>query len=176
MKIFVVLLLFAFSSIGYGQEHAKSDPASEELPFYFLDSAKIELSQWHFDLNKLSSMKIVKNYYDSAKRLRGAIFMTSKDPKSYKFLSIKDIINKYQQGLQKPTIFMLDNEILKDIRTFKIDSSYLLKVEITRASDIEYLKVAIPDLTILKIITSTKQNLKKENQIRIRGTGPTAMK
>ena len=186
MKIFVILLLLSFSFIGNGQQHPKSDPVAEGRPLYFLDSAKIELSQWHFDLNKLSSVNVVKNYYDSAKLRRGAIFMTSKDPKSYnflpiagiinKFLSITDILNKYKQGLQKPTIFMLNNEFLKDTAAFKIDLSYVLKVEIATASEFEYLKNTIPDLTIIRIITRTTENLNKYDRIRVRGTQPTAMK
>ena len=185
MKIFTVLLLLSFSFLGYGQ-HPKPDPTTEGRLLYFLDSAKIELSQWHFDLNKLSSVNVVKNYYDSTKRRRGAIFMTSKDPKSYnflpiagvinKFLSVTDILNKYQQALQKPTIFMLDDEFLKDTAAFKIDSSYVLKVEITRASEFEYLKNIIPELTIIRIMTRTKENLNKYDRIGIRGAQPTAMK
>ena len=91
-------------------------------------------------------------------------------------MSITDILNKYQQGLQKPTIFMLDNEFLKDTASFKIDSSYVLKVEITTASEINYLKNTVPDLTILKIITRTKENLNKYDRIRIRGTESTVLK
>jgi hypothetical protein len=186
MKIFVLLLLLPFSFIAYGQQHPKSDPTAEGKPLYFLDSVNFELSQWHFDPNKISGINIVKNHYDSANRRRGAMFITSKDPKSYTFLSITDVLNKFlplreilhknQQGLQKPTIFILDNDFLKDTATFKIDSSYVLKVEISRASEFEYLKNTIPELTIIRIITRTKENLNKYERIRIRGTQPTAMK
>jgi len=176
MKLSIFLFLLSFSTIGHGQQTSKSSPISDVLPLYFLDSVSIELSKWHFDPNKLSNVNVVKNYYDSTKRLRGAIFMTSKDPGTYNFLSITDIVAKNQQGLHQPTIFMLDSEVLTDTTSFKIDSSYILKVEITSASQIDYLRNTQPDLTILKIITKTKENLNKFDRIRIRGTATTAMK
>mgnify|MGYP001557706558 FL=1 len=66
---------------------------------------------------------------------------------------------------------MIDNEFLKDdISTYKIDSAYILNVEVLKSTEIEYLKNSLPALTILKIELKTKENIAKANEIHIRGT------
>jgi hypothetical protein len=175
MKIFIILISICFSIVGYGQQQ-KTKPISQWQPIYFIDSVKIDLPQLFFDPNKIADINVVSNYYDSAKQIHGKMFITSKDPKDFNFLSVADITNAYKKGTKTPTIFMLDNEFLKDIAAFKIDSSYILKVEVLRASEIEYLKNTLPNLTIVKIITRTKENLDRQNQIRIQGTETTLRK
>ena len=170
MKIFIFLLSFFVSFIVQGQQSARLKPIAEWQPLFFLDSVNTGTTPLYFDANKIAGINIVQNYFDSAKQIHGKIFITSKDPKSYHFMTIPEIANNYKRDIKMPAIFMLDNEFLKDIATFKIDSSYILKVEITTAAEIEYLKNTFPDLTIFKIITRTKENLDKQNQVRIRGT------
>jgi hypothetical protein len=99
--------------------------------------------------------------------------MTSKGPKQYNFWTISEITKAFCKDCTPSAIFMLDNEFLKDITKFKIDSSFILRVEFTQAKEIEYLKNSIPDLAILKLITRTKADLDKQNEIRIRGIQPT---
>jgi hypothetical protein len=81
----------------------------------------------------------------------------------------------YNKSAKSPMLFMLDDEFLKDIDNIKIDSSYILKVEMTKTADIDYLKKAVPGLTIFKIVTKTKENLDKQNRIMIRGSEATAL-
>ena len=66
------------------------------------------------------------------------------------------------------SLFILDNEIIKDTANFKIDSSYIANIEIIKASEIEYLPYNLPSLSILKILSG-----KNENIIRIKGLAPT---
>ena len=172
MKIFIILISFSLSFVGYGQQSSHSKTVTDWRQLVFLDSVLLTVNSI-FDPNKIASIYVVKDYYDSTKQIQGKIFITSKDPKSFNFLTISDLATTYKKDTNTPTIFMLDNEFLKDTTTFKIDSSFILKVEITRTSEIEYLKNTHPDLTILKIITRTKENLDKQNEIRIRGTETT---
>src|SRR5688500_15547949 len=135
MKTFILLISFFSSLVGYGQEPSHSKPGTNWRPLVYLDSILLTGNSV-FDPNKIASLNVVKNYYDSTKLIHGKIFITSNDPKSFNFLTISDITTTYKSATKTPTIFMLDNEFLKDITTFTIDSSYILKVEITRASEI----------------------------------------
>lgn len=171
MKIYISVMLISFSFIAQGQE-IKQEPIAKWRPLYYLDSVIIEPG-FYFDPNKIADMNVVGNYYDSSRQIHGKVFLTSKAPKSYKFLTITDITSTYKKGIQTPTIFMVDNDFLTGTTNFKIDSSYILKVELTSTAEINYLKNAIPELTILKIITRTKENLDRQKQIRIRGIQST---
>jgi len=166
MKTLIILFWLSVSLVTYGQQ--KTKPAAEWQPIYFLDSTIVELSQLHFDPDKLAEIKVDGNYYDSAKQIHGKVFITSKQPNSYNFLTIHDIAKTYYNGNYSPIIFILDNDLLKDTLNFKIDSSYVLKIELIKATEIDYLKNTFPNLIILKIVTRTKENIDKQNQIRIR--------
>lgn len=169
MKTCVALLLFLFSLSANGQEDITPKPVSEWPPLFYLDSVNVEMSKLLFDANKLSAIKVTNNYYDSSMQIHGKVFMTSKDPKNYNFLTISQILRPFKKEIQTPTIFMLDNEILKDTSNFKIDSSYILKVLLLQNAENKYSENTMRDSAILKIITRTKKNPGKHKQIRIRG-------
>ena len=63
---------------------------------------------------------------------------------------------------------MLDNEIIKDTTTFKIDSSYIKNVQVIQASEIEYLPNNIPSPAILKVFTAKMENNDKLKVIKSR--------
>jgi len=167
MKPLILLSILLSSLLGYGQ---KNTYIKEWQPIFFLDSKKIQFDQVHFDPNKIASMNVESNYIDSTNKVHGKVSITSKDPNNFNFLTISDITKIYKKNDKTPTIFMLDDQFLKDLTSFKIDSSYILKVEITKAADIDYLKNTFPDFSILNIITRTKGNLENLNKIKIQGT------
>ena len=156
MKILIFLISISFSLVAFGQQNSNPRPFKEWQPLCYLDSVNIELAQTHFDPAKIESMNVVKSHIDSTRQIYGKIYITSKDPKDYNFLTIADISKIYKKDTLSPTIFMLDNDFLKDIALFKIDSSYILRVEFIRGNEFEYLKKTMPNLTILKILTRTK--------------------
>ncbi|GLU51883.1 hypothetical protein Dfri01_13440 [Dyadobacter frigoris] len=159
-NVFVVILLFiAVKSQGqiYKPENFR--------PEIYLDSVKYG-SFPNFDIHQIDSISISK---ENKKVPEGQIFIKSKNPKNLYLLSILDITARYKKNALTPTIYMLDNEILKEVSTFRIDSSYILKVEVLKGSETDYLNTQFPDLTILNIVTRTEKNIAKENEIRIRG-------
>lgn len=134
-------------------------------PLYFLDSVQIS-SIGTFDPDKIENITVVKGKDPSAPN--GKIYLTSKKSEGFKFLSAQDIAKANNIPSNTISIFMLDNEIIKDTATFSIDSSYILRVEIIKSSEIEYLPQNTPSLAILKILTASKDNIDKKNIIRIR--------
>src|SRR5665213_3613665 len=145
MKTCVALLLFLFSFSAYGQEVIQHKPIAEWPPLFYLDSVNVEMSKLLFDANKLSAIKVTNNYYDSSMQIHGKVYMTSKDPKSYNFLTISQILRSYKKGIQTRTTLLVQN------------------------AGIKYPKSTMRDSTILKIITRTNKYPEKQKQIRIRG-------
>lgn len=168
MKQCIIFIALFVTLIAFGQRNPKSIPFKEWQPLYYIDSVNVDFPKYHFELNKLKSMQVVNSYIDSTKQIHGKIFMTSKNPKDYKFLTMQDITNRYRKDKFSPGIFMLDNEFLKDTVHFRIDSSYILKIDILKGSEIVYLKKHDPNLTILNITTRTKENLARENKKTIK--------
>ncbi|MCF0057354.1 hypothetical protein [Dyadobacter sp. CY356] len=157
---FVVILLF-ITVKSQGQIYKPEN----FRPEIYLDSIKYG-SIPYIEPSKIDSIHVVK---ETNKVAGGQIFIKSKNPKSLHILSVYDISARYTKNALAPTIYMLDNQILKEVSTFRIDSALILKVEILKGSETDYLNVQFPDLTILKIITRTKENIAKQNEIKIRG-------
>lgn len=180
MKIFAVLFLLLFSLAGYGQSNAKTKPNSEWQPLWYLDSVNVSAAQLQYiNPNNIERVDVVKGYRDSINRLEGKIYIKTKGLKRLKFLTIFDIVKTSLTDRKAPMMFMVDNEFLMDTTGFKIDSCYILRIEIVKTSESDYLKNVIPNLTILKIFTRTKENLDKleeKSKIRIRGMVTTASK
>ena len=167
-KTTIILIAISFSLQAFGQQNSIQRPFNNWPTVVYLDSVKIELAQTHFDPAKIKSMNVVNDYIDSTRQIHGKIFIASKNPKDYIFLTITDILKIYRKDTLSQTIFMLDNNFLKDISKFKIDSSYIFSVDYLRGNEFEYLKNTLPNLTFLRIRTRTKENLEKQNKIMIR--------
>ena len=138
--------------------------AFNQTPIYYLDSVRVK-TIGTFDPNKIDNINVVHDKDPSAPY--GKVFIKSKNPKDFNFLSAKDIARLNNISIKTISFFMLDNQIIMDTVSFKIDSSYIKKIEIIKASEIEYLPQNIPDLAILKILTDTIDNNDKYNILKI---------
>ncbi len=166
--LIVFLLSLSISLAGFGQHPVPTPPVGEWSPLLYLDSVQIG-SQFQYDPDKIASVDVVKDYYDSARHIHGKIFIRSKVPGSFRFLSVADLTRIYSGDGKAPTIFMVDDGFLMDTTNFRIDSSYVLKVRFIRAPEIAYLNDRFSDLIIEKIIIQTKENIDRENRFWIRG-------
>ncbi|HEY5371814.1 MAG TPA: hypothetical protein VIJ75_22755 [Hanamia sp.] len=167
----LITLLFTILTItSYGQVTKRTQSNSKNLPEYFLDSVRIDKNQLFFDPNKIAEINVVREN-DTITHSYGKIYIKSKNPKDFNFISLRDIEKTYANSVSTPVLFMVDNEFLKDdMATYKIDSAYILNVEVLKSTEIEYLKNSLPIITILKIKLKTKDNIAKANEIHIRGT------
>ena len=160
MKQLFVILFSLLTSKAFSQT---LNPNNK--PVYFLDSVQIATIAT-FDPNKIESIDVVRDKDPAAPN--GKIFIKSKNPRNFKFLSAQDIAKANNIPSETISIFMLDNEIIRDTGAFRIDSSYILKVEIIKGSEIVYLPQNGPSLAILNILTATEGNSDKQNIIRTR--------
>ncbi len=162
----IFLVFLALTSYGQVTKATITNPKKEVL--FFLDSVRIGKNQLYFDPNEIANIDVVK---DTTKQYDGRIYIKSKNPKDYNFLTLKNIEKTYSKAVSGSTLFMIDNVILKDnISTYKIDSIYILNVEVLKSTEIEYLKDTLPLLKIINIRLKTKENLDKANTIHLRGT------
>ncbi len=163
MKFIALIFLMSLTFTSYGQVTKTISANTKKEPLLFLDSTRIDKNQLYFDPDKIADINVVKE--------DGKIYIKSKNPKDYNFLTLKGIEKTYAKAVSGSTLFIIDNKILKDdISTYKIDSTYILSVEVLKSTEIEYLKNRLPLLTIINIKLRTKENIDKANEIRLRGT------
>ncbi|MDB5231933.1 MAG: hypothetical protein JWN76_2738 [Chitinophagaceae bacterium] len=163
MKIFLLLLCISFSVAVPAQRKRSAKNTTTSQPAIFLDSVNIGNTIFEFDPDMMTKISVGK---DDSKYPNGRIYITTKNPGSFHFLTMKEIIANYKIKTRGTALYMLDNEFIKDTSAFRIDSSYILKIVLIPGSDFSYLKKP-GRLTIVKIIPRTKANL--ESQLRIRG-------
>ena len=163
MKKCILLFLFAITSFAYGQ--SKHDRKSA----YFLDGVNFGTFAPLFNPEMIQSIEISKEFADQANNVYGAIYIKTKTSNKLNFLGTNDINKAYKIATNDPIIYMINKDFIKEAEHFKIDSSYIYKVEVIKGSEFDYLKNSIPNLSIVKIYTNTKENW-PSSELRIRGT------
>lgn len=97
------------------------------------------------------------------------IFIKTKD--NYNFspipvISLNNLKAKYLSSLKGSVIFQIEEEnILDDYDQYQVDEKYILKLVVEHFEN----KKEKLNLHIVKIILKTEENVKKANEIRIRG-------
>jgi hypothetical protein len=115
----------------------------------------------------ITNIRVEKQYIEvDSIKYYGKIFIeTNKNFKS-DYISLTDLKTKYAELKDTPTIFMIDNELINDnYDKYVLDQNYLLRINI---ETLENSKEGIR-FNLIRILTKTEENIKKVNEIRIRG-------
>ena len=106
-----------------------------------------------------------KGYY-------GQIYLKMKKEYNPQLISLNDLKAKYTNLTKSATIFMIDNDIIKDdYDQYLVDEKFILKITVdTVESEKEKLNVAI-----VRLLTKTKENIEKSKEIRLRGSDKTTL-
>ncbi len=163
MKRLLFILILFFNSPVFSQTIS---PLTREEPQYYIDSVRVQRLEI-FDPNKIESINVVKKKDSNAPY--GKVYIQIKKTETLNLLTIGEIAGMNNISSGSTSLFMLDNEIIKDTANFRIDSYYILKIETVKASEIKYIRGNISNFEVLKIITATKENIEKENSVRVRG-------
>jgi hypothetical protein len=100
-------------------------------------------------------------------RYNGQIKIKTKSSYILKLISLTELKNKYTNLKSKSVVFMIDGNIINaDYDKCMVDENYLLTIMVDK---IENKKENI-DLGLIKLLTKSVENIKKSNEIRIRGT------
>lgn len=78
--------------------------------------------------------------------------------KNINLLTLEDVRKEFCPNVKGPCLFMINKFfIAKDVVSYKIDKSFILKVEVLPSSEIELFKGQVP-FNIIRIFTNTENN------------------
>lgn len=96
------------------------------------------------------------------------IFITTKKPGNFNFLTLQEIKNKYVKSSNPIALYLIDDKLIKDSHQ-KIDEKYILSIQVSASDSFASFKDTQMKFDIIKITTRSKENLKKAGTIMIRG-------
>jgi hypothetical protein len=117
--------------------------------------------------NLVDSIFVVKEEISiEGKNFIGQIHITMKGEYKPEIISLADLRFKYIKQSNAPSIFIINNEIVKSsYDEFLVDENYILKIEVQHVeNEKENLNVYV-----IRLITKTEENIEKANEISIKG-------
>ncbi|MGY4386510.1 hypothetical protein ACVWYN_003565 [Pedobacter sp. UYP24] len=117
----------------------------------------------HFPIvNQLEiSSIIVKNETPS-----GEVYITTKE-QNITFLSPEQIKEKYVKNASKTALYSIDGKIVHDVNV-QIEENYILAINVIDADDV-HLNFGDQKLTVINILTRSKENIAASKVVMIRG-------
>jgi hypothetical protein len=143
-------------------------PDTTLRPAIYLDGKHINSSITRtLNVKIITNIKIEKKYIElDGIKYYGQIFFETNKNYKFDFVSLSYIKSKYAELSDAPTLFMIDNELINDdYDKFILDNNYLLRINI---ETIKNSKAGIR-FNLIRILTKKEENIKKVNEIRIRG-------
>jgi hypothetical protein len=117
---------------------------------------------------KIESINIEKeNYTQNGKEYYGKIILKMKSGYISKFITLKELITKYLELDNEPIVFQINGDVInQDYNEYLVDENFILKIisKKIKTSDKNI------EINLVKLITKTAENIKKANEIRIKGT------
>ena len=195
MKIILIFFIAFLTFKGYGQsQKTKPDNVSiensqtkkdkntiievyydnkpEQEPAYFLNGKFINLCTLN-TINPvvIDSIRVVKKDLEiDNKNYYGQIYIKTKEDYCPELISLNKFKSKYTNAGNIPTIFLIDGVIINENNNeCLVDENFILKVIIERVDN----KQESLKLSIIKLLTKSKENIQKSKEIRIRGTEET---
>nr|WP_315153193.1 hypothetical protein [uncultured Flavobacterium sp.] len=181
MKKFLIISVLILTTNVFGQKKSENSQAITEQDTilkvvhvikykgakktaYFLNGVLVNQSVTKFlDPNKIESVKVEKeNIEIENTKYSGKVIIETKNNYKPNLISLNDLRLKYTTVPENAAIFQIDNEIVdSDYQTYLIDKNYILKIVVN--------KLESPDLTLIKVVSKSEENIKKSNEIIIRG-------
>ncbi len=120
-----------------------------------------------FNSDKIESLNIEKvNFEKDEKKYYGKILVKMKNDYIPKFVTLKAFIEKHMELDKSPIVFQIDENIIsQDYKEYLVDENFILKIIQTKIKTTE----RETEINLIKLITRTPENIKKANQIIIRG-------
>ncbi|MCF8716438.1 hypothetical protein JM658_16545 [Joostella atrarenae] len=117
---------------------------------------------------KIESINIEKeNYTLNGKEYYGKIILKMKSDYIPKFITLNKLITKHLELENRPIVFQINGDVInQDYNEYLIDENFILKII---SSKIKTSDKNI-EINLVKLITKTTENIKKTNEIRIKGT------
>ena len=171
MALFVTLNTYSQKNIGKKstseikiiyKEQVKQQ--TQKPPAYFVNGDFMG-KKVLFNPNSIKSIRVEKEAFEkNGKIYFGKILITTKPDSHPEFISIRKLTSLTYD--KSPILFQIDENVIdQDYNDYFVDKNFILKIEINKIKTTDN-KTKI---NLIKIITKTKDNIKKANEIRIRG-------
>ncbi|MEI6752872.1 MAG: hypothetical protein WCK78_06870 [Paludibacter sp.] len=161
------------SSYKYGNDSLPTVELTRQVsnvltPVYYINGIKSNSSFLRtFNPKFIDSIRVDKKEIkiDNTKHY-GQIYVKTKSEYNPKLISLTELKQKYTKQSGMSTIFMIDNDIIKEnYPDYFVDEKYILKIIV----DILENKKEKLHVQIIRLITRTDENIKQANEIIIRG-------
>jgi hypothetical protein len=190
--IFTVLMLFlTFNSFcqelsGIKLINKPSYSENSELKVFYSDKS----SEFHSDQKKagifvndkfvgsqevlnfinqdtIETIKIEKEKFEmNGTEYYGKIYIKMKSDYNPKFLTLKKLSEKYLELNENPIIYQIDEKVVeKSSNEILVDENFILKIVVEKINTSEN----NTEINLIRLITKTTENIKKVNEIRIKG-------
>lgn len=166
MKCLLTFSILFFTTLFFGQNDKIEQPAM------FFDSKLVSsASMQSIDPNEIESVNVIKKDTTiNGVLYHGQLYISSKNPKKYYFISLEQIKSEFTKIKSNDVIYIVNGAFIKDnIDTFKLDRNYILEVEITNSEAFYNLRKSNTKFDIINILGKTKENLENKNKILLRG-------
>jgi hypothetical protein len=151
--------------------YSKPRLKSKKKPAYYVNGALVkEINLLTMNPNEIESINIEKEEIEINNiKYEGKIFIKTKDNSSLShshLISLNNLKEKYINSLHGSIIFQIDNNrITDDYDEYFVNEKYILKIIV---EDFENKKEKLK-LHFVTLVTKTEENVKKANEIIIRG-------
>ena len=117
--------------------------------------------------DKIETIKIEKEKFEmNGTEYYGKIYIKMKSDYNPKFLTLKKLSEKYLKLNENPTIYQIDEKVLdKSSNEILVDENFILKIVVEKINTSEN----NTEINLIRLITKTTENIKKANEIRIKG-------
>ena len=173
MKYTLTFALLLSTTLFFGQKKTTEEPA------IFVDSTQVATKMMQYmDPNEIESVNVDKKDVSiNGKLYHGQIYITSKNPTKYNFITLDQIKSEFTKIKSSEIIYMINGEFIKeDLKALVLDRNYILKVEVTNSNDFYNLRESNIKFDIINIILKTKENLDAKNNIILRGHQASGIK
>jgi hypothetical protein len=166
MKYILTFSFLFFTNLFFGQNNKTEKSAM------FLDSTLVLTKMMEYiDPNDIKSVNVIKKDTTiNGVLYHGQIYIISKEPKKYNFMSLEQIKFEFTQIKRNDVVYMVNGVLIKDdIEAFKLDRSYILNVEVTNSEAFYNFRKSDTKFDILNILGKTKENIETKNKFLLRG-------
>jgi len=117
--------------------------------------------------DKIETIKIEKEKYEmNGIEYYGKILIKMKSNYSPKFLKLEELSAKHLELNGNPIIYQIDSKVIENQKNeILIDENFILKIVVEKVKTSE----KNTEINLIRIITKTSENIKKANEIRIKG-------
>jgi hypothetical protein len=130
-------------------------------------------------INKIIKVDLIENfsvikepYVQDSTHYAGQVYITAKANQNLKLVTFNDLKQRYTNLANKPAVFMLDGDVVNENydKCF-VDENNLLEITVDRVVNT---KENI-NVTLVKLFTKTEENIKRSQNIMIRGADDLAL-